>query len=120
MSSRAAGANEAPQRSLGARLRVPARAAVVLSVIALLAVALVYPVRLYVDQQADIQRMEHETAQLTELNRDLTIELERLADPAYLEELARACLGMVRRGETAFAVVPKDGVPEPVPCTPAA
>ena len=121
MSSRAAaGAHEAPRRRVGSRFRLTARAAIVLTVVVLLAVTMVYPVRLYLDQRAELQRMEQETAEMSKVNQDLTIELERLSDPAYLEELARSCLGMVRRGETAFAVVPKDGVPEPVPCTPTA
>ena len=37
-------------------------------------------------------------------NADLRVEISRLHDPAELEELARACLGMVGPGEVAFVL----------------
>ena len=116
MSSRSAAVE--PKAGGHPRLRVTARAAVVLTIVTLLGMALAVPVRLYLDQREHLEQMQADVAALQDRNTELTGELERLADPAYLEQLARACLGMVRRGETAFVVVPKNGAPEPVACTP--
>jgi cell division protein FtsB len=99
------------------RLRPTLRALVLLAIVGGLGGSLVYPVRLYLDQREQMTALERETAHLEQANARLQAEVERLRDPEYLEVLARACLGMVRAGETAFAIVPKHGKPKPVPCT---
>lgn len=105
---------EAPR----ARIRVTGRAAILLALVAILIVASVYPVRLYFRQEARLAAAAQVTAELQARHDALTSQVVRLEDPDYLEQLARACLGMVRRGETAFVVIPKNGrPPEPTPCT---
>ena len=98
------------------RTRVTGRAAALFVVSALLIVALVYPGRLYLEQRGRIQELERQTQQLTQDNAELTARVTKLRDPAYLESLARRCLGMVRPGETAFVLVPRGATPEPVSC----
>jgi cell division protein FtsB len=44
-------------------------------------------------------------------NEVLNARIFQLKDPAYLERLARECLGMVAPGETAFVMVPEQGPP---------
>ena len=82
----------------------------------LLALALVYPARLYIEQRAKIEDLQRQTREFSIQNQQLSTQIEQLNDPVYLERLARECLGMVRPGETAFVVVPKGERPEPVSC----
>ena len=99
-----------------ARVRITARAAVLLVVVMLLAVALVYPARLYVQQLDRIGELEKQTQVLTIANQNLAGQVQKLNDPVYQEKLARECLGMVEPGETAFVVVQKGGDPKPAAC----
>jgi cell division protein FtsL len=98
------------------RVRFTARAAVLITLVLILAVMAVSPVRLYLDQRHQIDRLRQQTAALVKDNQSLQQQMDRLRDPAYLERMARECLGMVRPGETAFVVVPKDGRPAVAPC----
>ena len=98
------------------RVRITARAAVLLVIVMLLAIALVYPARLFLQQRSQIADLEKQTQILTTANQKLTGQVQELNDPAYLERLARECLGMVKPGETAFVVVSKGADPEPVAC----
>lgn len=99
-----------------ARVRITGRAMVLAAIITGLLVTAVYPLRTYVAQRQRIGDLERRTALLEEANEKLRREIERLHDPAYLERLARECLGMVREGEIAFIIVPEGGEPGPVPC----
>jgi cell division protein FtsB len=49
-------------------------------------------------------------------NAALDHRIDRLHDPRYLELLARECLGMVKKGEITFVVVPKQHIPLPRDC----
>ena len=98
------------------RARITARGAVLLVVVMLLAIALVYPARLYWQQRSQIGELEKQTQALIIENQKLTGKVQKLNDPAYLERLARECLGMVKPGETAFVVVSKGGDPQPISC----
>jgi cell division protein FtsB len=109
MSARA----EAPERP---RLRLTPRAAVLVGIVLLLATATVVPLRQYLAQQARMDTLERRVQALQEERLQLQRELERLHDPAYLEELARKCLGMVRPGEISFVTVPEGGKPRPARC----
>ncbi len=100
----------------GPRIRITIRAAVLLVVVTMLGVASVYPVRLFFDQRRQVEDLRAETQALTATSLELQAQVDQLRDPEYLEQLARACLGMVRRGEIAFVVVEKGGDPAPVPC----
>jgi cell division protein FtsB len=100
----------------GRAVRVTPRAAVLLVVVMLLGLALVYPARLYLDQRGKVAELQRQTQELSDQKALLSRQIDQLGDPAYLERLARECLGMVRPGETAFVVVPKGEDPEPVSC----
>lgn len=97
-------------------VRVTPKAAVLLVVVMLLALALVYPARLYIEQQGKISDLQRQTQKLSDQNAELSGQIAGLNDPVYLERLARECLGMVRPGETAFVVVPRGEDPEPISC----
>ena len=63
------------------------------------------------EQKAELARLERQSAALTRENQRLAARAEQLRDHAFLERLARQCLGMVKPGETAFVVVPEEGAP---------
>ena len=101
----------APARERSARRRpgmhlTPAGAALVLVVIVLL-FALTVPVRSLMQQRSDVARLQREERLLEQQNGALHLQVARLHDPAYLERIARQCLGMTRPGEISFVVVPK-------------
>jgi cell division protein FtsB len=70
---------------------------------------------MYMEQRAELAELERQAAALDSRNQQLTDRAARLRDAAFLERLARQCLGMVRPGEVAFVVVPKKGAPTPPP-----
>jgi cell division protein FtsB len=70
---------------------------------------------MYMEQRAELTELERQATALASRNQRLTDRAERLRDAAFLERLARQCLGMVRPGEVAFVVVPKEGAPAPPP-----
>ncbi len=109
-------ARSGPRERSRARVRITARGAVLLAVVMLLAIALVYPARLYWQQRHQIGDLEKQTHALMVDNQKLTSQIQQLNKPDYLERLARECLGMVKPGETAFVVVPKGGDPQPISC----
>ena len=98
------------------RVRLTARAALLATVVIVLAIMAVTPVRLYLEQRHQIDRLHVQTQRLAEDNARLEKLMTQLEDPEYLERLARECLGMVRQGETAFVVVTKGEQSEPAPC----
>ena len=94
------------QRS-GSRL-TPAGAALVLAIVVLL-FAMVVPVRTLMQQRSDLARLQKEERLLAQRNGALSRQIARLNDPAYLERIARECLGMTKPGEISFVVVPRGG-----------
>ncbi len=86
----------------------PSGAALALAVIALL-FALAVPVRTLMQQRSDLAHLQAEQRSLERQNHALKLQVARLHDPAYLERVARECLGMVRPGEISFVIVPKHG-----------
>jgi cell division protein FtsB len=91
------------------RGRITGRAlALALLVVALL-VASVYPLRTYLGQRDQIGSLERQERVLERKNAELQMRIGRLHDPGYLERLARECLGMVKRGEISFVLVPNRG-----------
>jgi len=84
------------------RIRLTGRAALLVVVVAMLAVFSVVPVREYLSQRSQIARLEKRVADLDRSNASFRSDIGLLHDPEYLERLARACLGMVKPGETAF------------------
>ncbi|MEV2237088.1 septum formation initiator family protein [Micromonospora sp. NPDC049891] len=75
------------------------RATVLFAVLIALALAYTYPVRVYLDQQADIERMEASQAAQRKLIAELTTEAEKWQDDAYIEAKARERFFMKRPGE---------------------
>jgi cell division protein FtsL len=90
------------------RPRLTGRAAALLIAMAALAMLLLVPTRQYLDQRGRIAELERRAAELEARNARLRQEIARLHDPAELERLARACLGMVRPGEIALVPAGRD------------
>ncbi len=103
----------APRRRRRARLT--ARATILLAIMIGVVVLSVAPARMYFEQQAELARFEREASVLQRKNDALAARAEQLRDQAFLERLARQCLGMVKPGEIAFVVVPTEGAPAPPP-----
>jgi cell division protein FtsB len=85
--------------------RFTGRATVLFAVLIALALAYTYPVRVYLDQQADIERMEAAQADQRRRIEELTVEAAKWRDPAYIETQARERFFMVRSGETLLVVL---------------
>ncbi len=92
-------------------LRVTPGAALLAVVVTALLLYLTVPVRAYLAQRDRLTRLEVEAELLERENRSLRSEASLLRDDEHVELLARRCLGMVRPGEIAFVVVPKDSPP---------
>lgn len=86
------------------RPRLTGRAAALIVAVTVLAVMAIVPIGRYLDQRSAIADIERRAAELEAENADLRVEISRLHDPAELEKLARACLGMVGPGEVAFVL----------------
>ena len=97
------------------RTRLTARGTILLVVVLGICFLSIPPARMFFEQRAELAELEREAAGLAAQNERLSDRAERLRDEAYLERLARQCLGMVRPGEVAFVVVPKEGAPAPPP-----
>jgi cell division protein FtsB len=69
--------------------------------------AFVYPARQYFAERARIADLEQQAHSLQLQNAALEDRVKALHDPAYLERLARECLGMIKPGDIAFVSVPK-------------
>lgn len=104
----------APRRRRG-RARLTARATVLLAIVIGVLVLSVAPARMYFEQKAELARFERQAVALERRNEALAARAEQLRDHAFLERLARQCLGMVKPGEIAFVVVPEVGAPAPPP-----
>ncbi|SCG42066.1 FtsB family cell division protein [Micromonospora inositola] len=85
--------------------RFTGRATVLFAVLIALALAYTYPVRVYLDQQADIERMEASQADQRRLIEDLSAEAAKWQDPAYIETQARERFFMGKPGETLLVVL---------------
>jgi len=89
----------------GDRVRLTSRAAVLAVVICAIALSLAYPVREYIAQRRQIDQLQAERQMLDGQLRALQHDQRRLADPAYIEQLARNELHMCLRGETCYVVI---------------
>jgi cell division protein FtsB len=97
------------------RARLTVRATILFTLVIGVLVLSVAPARMYFEQKAEVARLERQAAALERTNETLAARAEQLRDDAFLERLARQCLGMVKPGEIAFVVVPKEGAPAPPP-----
>jgi cell division protein FtsB len=89
------------------RSRPTARAVLLIVVIIALLFAATVPLRTYLSQRQQLARLQQQTQVLEHQREMLDKQIQQLHDPRYLEQLARACLGMVRPGEIHFAVTGK-------------
>jgi cell division protein FtsL len=89
----------------GDRARLTSRAAVLAVVICAIALSLAYPVREYIAQRRQIDQLQAERQMLNGQLRALQYDQQRLADPAYVEQLARNRLHMCMKGETCYVVI---------------
>jgi cell division protein FtsB len=96
------------------RPRLTGRAAALLVVVLVLGMLALVPARAFLEQRGRIADLERRAAELEAENDELRLKISRLHDPAEIERLARACLGMVGPGETAL-VLPGSG-PAPSGC----
>jgi cell division protein FtsB len=106
---------DAAPRRRRRRARLTARATVLLAIMIGVLALSVAPAQMYFEQKEELARAEQQAAALERRNEALAARAEQLRDHAFLERLARQCLGMVKPGETAFVVVPKEGAPAPPP-----
>jgi cell division protein FtsB len=98
------------------RIQFTPRGAILALVVTALLFYLVVPLRTYVAQRDRLDQLERQSRILQQQNGDLQRQVGELNDPAYVEKVARECLGMVKRGEVAFVVVPRSGPPQPPSC----
>lgn len=103
-------------RGRTSRARLTARAAVLAMVALILLTLSVAPLRTLLEQRSRLGQLERQAEGLADRNAQLEARIDRFNDAAYLERLARECLGMVRPGETAFVMVPKYGAPPASRC----
>jgi cell division protein FtsB len=89
----------------GDRARLTSRAAVLAVVICAIALSLAYPVREYIAQRRQIDQLQAERQMLNGQLQWLQHQQQRLADPAYIEQLSRNKLHMCLRGETCYVVI---------------
>jgi cell division protein FtsB len=102
----AATAKQEPEHVSG-RVKFSARAVVLGVVVMLIGFAFIDPVRAYLGERAQIAQLTRQAHTLQVQNTTLENRVKQLQDPAYLERLARECLGMVKPGDIAFVSVPK-------------
>jgi cell division protein FtsB len=95
------------------RLHLTPRGVILAVVVSALLVYLVPPVRTYLAQRDRLNQLQRQTQILEQAKATLERQVRLLKDPAYLERLARECLGMVKKGEIGFIVVP-EGTEAPV------
>ena len=100
----------------GRRFRLTGRAAVLGALILVLAMALIVPVRQYLEQRARVAELETTVDLLQEERDRIEARIDQLRDPEHLELLARKCLGMVKPGEISFVTVPEGGRSRPPRC----
>lgn len=90
--------------------------ALVLAVVVLSAFTLLFPtVRAYLGQRAELNALGAQVRNAEQQERDLSRQLDRWADPAYVEAQARERLGFAMPGETAYKVVDPEVVVEQPP-----
>jgi cell division protein FtsB len=96
-------------RGTASHLRISTRATVLLLLVLVAGTLSIAPMRAYVDARERVAELEGRARALDAQNDRLESRIARLQDPAHLERLARACLGLVEPGEIAFVTVPEEG-----------
>lgn len=87
------------------------RTAVIALVLSVLALSYAYPVRTYLEQRAEINRLRDSQGTQAERIAELEEERAKWDDPAYVKAQARARFGYLMPGEAGFEVIGPDGEP---------
>ncbi|HVL64623.1 MAG TPA: septum formation initiator family protein [Actinomycetota bacterium] len=66
----------------------------------------IQPTRQLLEQRQRIEGMAGELAEIEKLNAALERRIDRLKDPDFIEQRARAQIGLIKPGETTFVVMP--------------
>ena len=83
-----------------------ARGAVVATLLGVLLMSALYPIRQYVGQKSQVGELVAQERRLSERISELQRQQGLLLSDDEIERIAREDLGMVRAGEVAFAVLP--------------
>lgn len=85
-----------------------ARGAVVATLLVVLLMSALYPIRQYVGQKSQVGDLVAQEQELTQRIAELRHQQGLLLSNDEIERIAREELGMVRPGEVAFAVLPSE------------
>ncbi|MDI3330426.1 MAG: septum formation initiator family protein [Micrococcus sp.] len=92
------------------------RSVALLVVLFVAAVLLAPTLRVFLDQQAELRAVQEDIATQQEEQRELTAQIARWDDPAYIRQQARERFNLVMPGEKAYMVIGADeAVEDPVP-----
>lgn len=92
------------------------RSVAFLVVLFVAAVLLAPTLRVFLDQQSELRAVQEDIAAAQQLERELTHEIARWDDPAYIQQQARERFNLVMPGEQTYMVVGGDeAVEDPVP-----
>ena len=87
------------------RLGLGPQIAIVVLVVGLFSALAVEPTRQLLEQRERLAGMSNDLSKVENSNEKLEARIDRLKDPDFLEQRARA-LGLVRSGETTYIVMP--------------
>ena len=96
------------------------RAIALVGVVSLLVITLAVPVRELIHQRQQIATLQAQNAVVQAQVDDLTIQAERLKDPAYVTSLIRERLHYVLPGEVGYVVLDPSEAPAPISAAAAA
>lgn len=92
------------------------RSVAFLVVLFVAAVLLAPTLRVFLDQQSELRAVQEDIAAERQLERELTDEIARWDDPAYIQQQARERFNLVMPGEQTYMVIGGDeAVEDPVP-----
>lgn len=92
------------------------RSVAFLVVLFVAAVLLAPTLRVFLDQQAELRTVQEDIAAERQLEQDLTNEISRWDDPAYIQQQARERFNLVMPGEQTYMVIGgEENVEDPVP-----
>ncbi|RRR97504.1 FtsB family cell division protein [Glycomyces terrestris] len=104
----AAGRTEVKRVRYRPARKVSRRAAVLALVLSALALAYAYPLRTYIEQRIEINRLEAEQAAQEERIEELEAERVKWDDPEYVQAQIRSSLLLVPPGEDLVIVIDED------------
>jgi cell division protein FtsB len=98
------------------RSRFTTRAAILAVIVGGLLLASIPVFGRFFSMRSQEAGLEQQVSTLVRENQQLAARIKQYRDPAYLEQLARECLGMVKPGEVRFSIPPEHGAPRPPAC----